>query len=78
MLLFHRLSCSVVKFRRTGDSAYSEYECGTRDQMVQVEGGNIDAGSVALSDGAPVPQEFANPTDGTTIYTYPTNVTEQK
>lgn len=58
-------TCSVVKFRRTGDSTYSEYECGTRDQMVQVEGGNTDAGSVALSHGAPVPQEFANPTDGT-------------
>lgn len=42
--------------------------------MVQVEGGNVDAGSVALSDGAPVPQEFANPTDGTLVYTYATEV----
>lgn len=64
----------MVKFRRTGDSTYSEYECGTRDQMVHVEGGNTDAGSVALSDGAPVPQEFANPTDGTTVHTSPSTV----
>ncbi|KAL6465801.1 hypothetical protein MHYP_G00259340 [Metynnis hypsauchen] len=56
---------SVVKFRRTGESARSDDECGTRDQMVQVEGGQMDLGSVALADGAPVPREFANPTDDT-------------
>ncbi|KAG7318543.1 hypothetical protein KOW79_018298 [Hemibagrus wyckioides] len=63
--LFQLRQLPVVKFRRTGDSTYSEYECGTRDQMVQVESGNTDTGSVAMSDGAPVPQEFANPTDDT-------------
>ncbi|XP_036453824.1 synaptic vesicle 2-related protein [Colossoma macropomum] len=56
---------SVVKFRRTGESARSDDECGTRDQMMQVEGGQMDMGSVALADGAPVPREFANPTDDT-------------
>ncbi|XP_017542365.1 synaptic vesicle 2-related protein isoform X3 [Pygocentrus nattereri] len=56
---------SVVKFRRTGESARSDDECGTRDQMVQMEGGQMDMGSVALADGAPVPREFANPTDDT-------------
>uniref|UniRef100_A0AAR2IJP7 Synaptic vesicle 2-related protein n=1 Tax=Pygocentrus nattereri TaxID=42514 RepID=A0AAR2IJP7_PYGNA len=61
------LSSSVVKFRRTGESARSDDECGTRDQMVQMEGGQMDMGSVALADGAPVPREFANPTDGNTI-----------
>uniref|UniRef100_A0AAR2J0J5 Major facilitator superfamily (MFS) profile domain-containing protein n=1 Tax=Pygocentrus nattereri TaxID=42514 RepID=A0AAR2J0J5_PYGNA len=59
------LSSSVVKFRRTGESARSDDECGTRDQMVQMEGGQMDMGSVALADGAPVPREFANPTDDT-------------
>uniref|UniRef100_A0A3B1IXL5 Synaptic vesicle 2-related protein n=1 Tax=Astyanax mexicanus TaxID=7994 RepID=A0A3B1IXL5_ASTMX len=56
---------SVVKFRRTGESTRSDDEFGTRDQMVQVEGGHVDMDSVALADGAPVPREFANPTDDT-------------
>uniref|UniRef100_A0A8B9J401 Synaptic vesicle 2-related protein n=1 Tax=Astyanax mexicanus TaxID=7994 RepID=A0A8B9J401_ASTMX len=63
--LFPRLSSSVVKFRRTGESTRSDDEFGTRDQMVQVEGGHVDMDSVALADGAPVPREFANPTDDT-------------
>ncbi|KAL7836454.1 hypothetical protein AOLI_G00277380 [Acnodon oligacanthus] len=63
--LFQLRQLPVVKFRRTGESARSDDECGTRDQMVQVEGGQMDMGSVALADGAPVPREFANPTDDT-------------
>lgn len=39
--------------------------------MVQIESGNTDTGSVAMSDGAPVPQEFANPTDGDPTDTSP-------
>ncbi|XP_017542357.1 synaptic vesicle 2-related protein isoform X2 [Pygocentrus nattereri] len=63
--LFQLRQLPVVKFRRTGESARSDDECGTRDQMVQMEGGQMDMGSVALADGAPVPREFANPTDDT-------------
>uniref|UniRef100_A0A8B9GLX2 Synaptic vesicle 2-related protein n=1 Tax=Astyanax mexicanus TaxID=7994 RepID=A0A8B9GLX2_ASTMX len=55
----------IVFFRRTGESTRSDDEFGTRDQMVQVEGGHVDMDSVALADGAPVPREFANPTDDT-------------
>ena len=67
MYLCPYLSSSVVKFRRTGESTHTDNEGGARDQMVQVEGGQLDMGSVALADGAPVPREFANPTDGNTI-----------
>ncbi len=58
------LSDRVVKFRRTGDSTRSD-ECGGREEALQVEGGRMDMESVSLADGAPVPREFANPTDGT-------------
>uniref|UniRef100_A0A8B9GP32 Synaptic vesicle 2-related protein n=1 Tax=Astyanax mexicanus TaxID=7994 RepID=A0A8B9GP32_ASTMX len=63
--LFQLRQLPVVKFRRTGESTRSDDEFGTRDQMVQVEGGHVDMDSVALADGAPVPREFANPTDDT-------------
>ncbi|XP_066511071.1 synaptic vesicle 2-related protein-like isoform X2 [Hoplias malabaricus] len=63
--LFQLRQLPVVKFRRTGESTRSDDETATRDQMVQVEGGQMDVGSVALADGAPVPREFANPTDDT-------------
>uniref|UniRef100_A0A673GW67 Synaptic vesicle 2-related protein-like n=1 Tax=Sinocyclocheilus rhinocerous TaxID=307959 RepID=A0A673GW67_9TELE len=55
----------VVKFRRTGESTRSEDECGGREEALQVEGGRTDMESVSLADGAPVPREFANPTDDT-------------
>lgn len=55
----------VVKFRRTGESTRSEDECGGRDEVLQVDGGRTDMESVSLADGAPVPREFANPTDDT-------------
>ncbi len=54
----------MVKFRRTGESTRSEDECGSREEALQVEGGRTDMESVSLADGAPVPREFANPTDG--------------
>ncbi len=58
------VSDRVVKFRRTGESTRSEDECGSREEALQVEGGRTDMESVSLADGAPVPREFANPTDG--------------
>lgn len=54
----------MVKFRRTGESTRSEDECGGREEVLHVEGGRTDMESVSLADGAPVPREFANPTDG--------------
>lgn len=54
----------MVKFRRTGESTRSEDECGGRDEVLQVEGGRTNMESVSLADGAPVPREFANPTEG--------------
>ncbi|TRZ00861.1 hypothetical protein DNTS_013409, partial [Danionella cerebrum] len=54
------LTDRVVKFRRTGESTRSEDECGGREEVLQV-----DLETVSLADGAPVPREFANPTDDT-------------
>ncbi|KAF4112794.1 synaptic vesicle 2-related protein [Onychostoma macrolepis] len=63
--LFQLRQLPVVKFRRTGESTRSEDECGGREEALQVEGGRTDMESVSLADGAPVPREFANPTDDT-------------
>ncbi|XP_056602622.1 synaptic vesicle 2-related protein [Triplophysa dalaica] len=63
--LFQLRQLPVVKFRRTGESTRSEEECGSRDEVLHVEGGRTDMESVSLADGAPVPREFANPTDDT-------------
>ncbi|XP_034728090.1 synaptic vesicle 2-related protein [Etheostoma cragini] len=54
----------VVRFRRTGESTHSEDDCENRGQDVRITE-QIDLESVALEDGAPVPREFANPTDDT-------------
>lgn len=56
---------SVVRFRRTGESTRSEEDGDSRQQqdVRAVELG--DQESEALTDGAEVPREFANPTDGT-------------
>ncbi|KAJ3603925.1 hypothetical protein NHX12_028666 [Muraenolepis orangiensis] len=57
----------VVKFRHTGDSAHSGGE-GESQQGHQPYGFAADLRgleSLALGDGAPVPREFANPTDDT-------------
>uniref|UniRef100_A0A4W5NEB7 Synaptic vesicle 2-related protein n=1 Tax=Hucho hucho TaxID=62062 RepID=A0A4W5NEB7_9TELE len=59
------LYCSVVKFRRTGESTRSEDDGLGREQEVQIDGRQAYMESVALHDGALVPREFANPTDDT-------------
>ncbi|KAA0716727.1 Synaptic vesicle 2-related protein [Triplophysa tibetana] len=63
--LFQLRQLPVVKFRRTGESTRSEEEYGSRDEVLHAEGGRTDMESVSLADGAPVPREFANPTDDT-------------
>uniref|UniRef100_A0A8C8GX83 Synaptic vesicle 2-related protein n=1 Tax=Oncorhynchus tshawytscha TaxID=74940 RepID=A0A8C8GX83_ONCTS len=63
--LFQLRQLPVVKFRRTGDSTRSEDDGGGREQEVQIDGRQAYMESVALQDGAPVPREFANPTDDT-------------
>lgn len=56
--------CSVVRFRRTGESTRSDDEGENREHVVKIAE-QTDLESVALADGAPVPREFANPSDGT-------------
>lgn len=55
---------SVVRFRRTGESTHSEDDNDNREQVVRIEQ-QAELESVALAEGAPIPREFANPTDGT-------------
>ncbi|KAE8292141.1 Synaptic vesicle 2-related protein [Larimichthys crocea] len=62
--LFQLRQLPVVRFRRTGESARSEDDCENREQVVKIAE-QTDLESVALADGAPVPREFANPTDDT-------------
>lgn len=54
----------VVKFRRTGESARSEDDAASGEHDVQIEGVRVGLEAVELDDGAAVPKEFANPTDG--------------
>ncbi|XP_015221729.1 synaptic vesicle 2-related protein isoform X1 [Lepisosteus oculatus] len=56
---------SVVKFRRTGESARSEDDIMCGEHEVQIEGVRAPLDPVELGDGAAVPREFANPTDDT-------------
>ncbi|XP_029916924.1 synaptic vesicle 2-related protein [Myripristis murdjan] len=63
--LFQLRQLPVVKFRRTGESARSEDDGGSREQDVRIGAEQTNLESVALADGAPVPREFANPTDDT-------------
>lgn len=58
------LSSRVVKFRRTGESARSEDGVASGEHEVQIEGVRVGLEAVELDDGAAVPKEFANPTDG--------------
>lgn len=58
------LSSRVVKFRRTGESARSEDDAASGEHEVQIEGVRAGLEAVELDDGAAVPKEFANPTDG--------------
>lgn len=64
IIIFNFFFCSVVRFRRTGESTRSEDDGENREQVVKITE-QTDLESVALADGAPVPREFANPTDGT-------------
>lgn len=58
------LTFSVVRFRRTGESTRSEDDVESREQVVKMaEQSHLEA--VALAEEAPLPREFANPTDGT-------------
>lgn len=52
-----------MRFRRTGESTRSDDEGENRDRVVHVAE-QTDLESAPLADGAPVPREFANPTDG--------------
>ncbi|XP_046872798.1 synaptic vesicle 2-related protein [Hypomesus transpacificus] len=63
--LFQLRQLPVVKFRRTGESVRSDEEDGGRELEEPADVRHLDLESVALADGAPVPREFANPTDDT-------------
>lgn len=54
----------VVKFRRTGESARSEEDAVSGEHDIQIEGVRVGLEAIELDDGAAVPKEFANPTDG--------------
>ncbi|XP_056276070.1 synaptic vesicle 2-related protein isoform X2 [Pseudoliparis swirei] len=54
----------IIRFRRTGESARSEDDGEAREQVVRM-GEPTEPEAVALTGGAPVPLEFANPTDDT-------------
>lgn len=55
---------SVVKFRRTGESARSEDNI-SGEHEIQIGPVHTDLEAVELEDGTTVPKEFANPTDDT-------------
>lgn len=60
--------CSVVRFRRTGESTRSQEDGDSRQQdFTDMEPDDQESG--ALTDAAEVPREFANPTDGTECLT---------
>ncbi|XP_008333775.2 synaptic vesicle 2-related protein isoform X2 [Cynoglossus semilaevis] len=60
--LFQLRQLPVVRFRRTGESTHSEDDNDNREQVVRIEQ-QAELESVALAEGAPIPREFANPTD---------------
>ncbi|TWW60401.1 Synaptic vesicle 2-related protein [Takifugu flavidus] len=62
--LFQLRQLPIIRFRRTGESTRSEDEGENREQVVQTAE-QTDLESAPLADGAPVPREFANPTDDT-------------
>uniref|UniRef100_A0A3B4YWJ5 Synaptic vesicle 2-related protein n=1 Tax=Seriola lalandi dorsalis TaxID=1841481 RepID=A0A3B4YWJ5_SERLL len=62
--LFQLRQLPVVRFRRTGESTRSEDDGENREQVVRIAE-QTDLESEALAEGAPVPREFANPTDDT-------------
>uniref|UniRef100_H3DEL5 Synaptic vesicle 2-related protein n=1 Tax=Tetraodon nigroviridis TaxID=99883 RepID=H3DEL5_TETNG len=62
--LFQLRQLPIVRFRRTGESTRSDDDGENRDQVVHIAE-QTDLESAPLADGAPVPREFANPTDDT-------------
>lgn len=54
----------MVKFRRTGESSRSDEDVISGEHEIQIEGVRTELEPVELEDGAAVPKEFANPTDG--------------
>ncbi|XP_004544629.3 synaptic vesicle 2-related protein [Maylandia zebra] len=62
--LFQLRQLPVVRFRRTGESTRSEEDVESREQDARTAE-QTDLEAVALTEGAPVPREFANPTDDT-------------
>lgn len=62
--LFQLRQLPVVRFRRTGESTRSEEDIESREQDARIAE-QTDLEAVALAEGAPVPREFANPTDDT-------------
>lgn len=54
----------MVKFRRTGESSRSDEDVVSGEHEIQIEGVRTELEPVELEDGAAVPKEFANPTDG--------------
>ncbi|XP_077456442.1 synaptic vesicle 2-related protein [Stigmatopora argus] len=64
--LFQLRHLPVVRFRHTGESTRSEDDGESREPFAAVRvAEQKDMESVALAEGAPVPREFANPTDDT-------------
>ncbi|XP_061624322.1 synaptic vesicle 2-related protein isoform X1 [Phyllopteryx taeniolatus] len=64
--LFQLRQLPVVRFRHTGESTRSEDDAESREPYAAVRvAEQKEMESVALADGAPVPREFANPTDDT-------------
>lgn len=61
----------MVKFRRTGESARSEEDAISGEHEIQIEGVRTELEAVELEDGAAVPKEFANPTDGEHVSCFP-------
>ncbi|KAK2902124.1 synaptic vesicle 2-related protein [Channa argus] len=62
--LFQLRQLPVVRFRRTGESTRSEEDGENREQVLRIAE-HTDVESVGLAEEAPVPREFANPTDDT-------------
>lgn len=62
-LFIYSFFCSVVRFRRTGESTRSEEDIESREQDARLAE-QTDLEAVAVAEGPPVPREFANPTDG--------------
>lgn len=61
----------VVKFRRTGESSRSEEDAISGEHEIQIEGVRTELEAIELEDGAAVPKEFANPTDGEQVSCFP-------